>query len=91
MDKHREINYVESQKKTETEACDADLNAKREHTVNWRQNPELSTLFHAGKHDNCRKSWNIIAYLQDIAETFGQSTGSSTAVTPSLRFCCINH
>jgi hypothetical protein len=54
--------------------------------VNWRQNPELSILLHKGKLDDCRKSWNIRAYLQEISETFGQSTGSSTAVTPSLEF-----
>lgn len=54
------------------------------HTVSWRQNPELFNLFHKGKHDCRRNSWKIEAYLQEILETFGQSTGSSTAVTPSL-------
>lgn len=53
-------------------------------TVNWRQNPVLLILFHTGKTEAWRKSWKIEAYLQEILETFGQLTGSSTAVTPSL-------
>lgn len=55
-----------------------------DHTVSWRQNPVLLNLFQIGKPEHCRKSWRIEAYLHAILDTFGQSIGSSTAVTPSL-------
>lgn len=55
-----------------------------EYTVNWRQNPQFLNLFQTGNSVCCRNSWKIAAYLQAMVEIFGQSTGSSTAVTPSL-------
>jgi hypothetical protein len=56
----------------------------RKYTVNWRQNPQFLNLFQTGKSLSCRNSWKIAAYLHAMVEIFGQSTGSSTAVTPSL-------
>jgi hypothetical protein len=53
-------------------------------TVIWRQNPVLLILFQMGNSEEHKKSWKIFAYVHDIFDTFGQSIGSSTAVTPSL-------
>lgn len=55
------------------------------HTVNWRQKPVLSVLLHTGKAEDCRKSWKIEAYVEETLDTFGQFTGSSIAVIPSLQ------
>lgn len=61
------------------------IDKRRLYTVNWRQNPLFSSLFHIGNTEDCRNSWKIKAYSEDILDTFGQLIGSSIAVIPSLR------